>query len=150
MGKIVMKNAVIEVGSTTGTNWVPLSQRAKSVRIRVTIPTKDTTCFQDAWESAATGIPSWTATVTFVQDYAATGTVNSVENVLEEMAASSAASTIRFRSDSSATGVLNPSYSGTAWLTDYEPISGSLGDVLGTTATFKGTGALNKTYTSTT
>lgn len=145
MGKIVMKNAVVKVNAATPAEpWTDLSNRAKSVRIRITTPTKDTTCFQDAWESSATGIPSWTASVTFLQDFAASNSDNSVENQLELSSMCSAASSWLFKADSAATSVLNPAFIGTAWVTDYEPISGSLGDVLGTTATLKGTGALVK------
>ena len=119
---------------------VDLSDHVRSLTLDAGQSLQDDTAMGDTFQSNAAGLATWSVTIEFLQDYAA----SKVDATLEgELGIGNSTALIFFPSGSSI-GVTNPKYSGTGVLESYNPISGSVGDQALATATFQSASALTR------
>lgn len=119
-----------------------LSSRVKAMRLTINEATAEyTMCGASVVTRLAGGVEDWSAEVDLLQDYADGTGAGDTDEILYSIRGS--ATTLHF-SPTSAYGVTSPHYSGSALLTSYSPITGTFGEVVGTTATFVGAAALTR------
>ena len=120
-----------------------LSTRVKALRLNITEATAEyTMCGASVVTRLAGGVEDWSAEVDLLQDYAdgtSAGYTDEIINTVRGVAV-----TLHFAPTSASYGTTNPHYSGSALMTGYAPISGTFGEVVGTTVTFVGAGALTR------
>lgn len=119
-------------------NSVDLSDHATSVDVSTDVNILDDTHFGDDWEGKIPGMRSWSATVNFSQDFAA----SEVDATL--WAADATAVTCVFKPTSDAVGSTNPSFTGTAIVSYGGPLQGQVGSKASTSVTLTGSGALTR------
>lgn len=133
MAEFVLKDASLVVNS------VDLSDHVTEIRITYEAEIQDKTAMGDSSRTKLPGLTNWTAEVTFNQDYAA----SNVDATLFPLVGA-AAFTFVAKPTSGAVAATNPSFSGNALLPSYQPLSGSIGEVLQTPVSFEGDGALSR------
>jgi hypothetical protein len=111
-----LTDATFSIGGTD------LSAALVSITINYEAESQDDTAMGDSTRSNAGGLKNWNIDATFNQDYDA----GSVDATLF----SSVGSLAQFigKPSSGAVAATNPSYTGTALLQSYSPISGAVGD----------------------
>lgn len=124
MATEILDNAFVEYDGTD------LSSYVKSVTLSYEVETGDDTAMGDDTRSSLGGLKNWSAEVEFNQDYDA----GAVDATLFPKVGSSG--TLTLRKDAGTASSTNPEYSGSAVLTSYPPLGGSVGDVHTTTASF--------------
>ena len=123
-------------------NGVNLSPWCRSVDLPHKAAALDATAFTAGTKVNLAGLKEWSLAIGGNQDYAAGGpdaTLNALVG--------GAAVTIIVRSTSGADSATNPSYTGSAICTDYNPMAGSIGEIPQFAATFACAGALTRDVT---
>jgi hypothetical protein len=119
MAKLVLTNAVVKINS------VDYSTNINQVEIAVSSDEVDTTAFSSTgWRTVTGGLKSANVTLSFHNDYAASG----IDSVL--WAALNTVATVVVIPNGTAVSASNPSYSFTALVNSVTPISGSIGDLV--------------------
>lgn len=119
-------------------NSVDLSAWANSVDVTTDVNILDDTHFGDSWEGKIPGMRSWSATVQFSQDFAA----SAVDATL--WSADATAVTCVFVPTSSAVSATNPSFTGTAIVSYSGPMGDGVGDKATASVSLTGSGALTR------
>jgi hypothetical protein len=132
MGTTVLTNAFVSV------NGVDLSDHVKNVSINFSVDDIDDTNMGDTTRVHKAGLKDWSVDIEFAQDFAA----GEVDATLWPLVGTEV--TVVVRNDTGSVSSTNPSYSGTAVLMSYPPISGSVGDLHTTTASFQAAGDLSR------
>lgn len=123
----------------TVVNSVDLSDHATQVNIDYQADAPETTAFNSAANKSFTGgMKSWNGTIAFRQDYA----TSNVDASLSALPGTTV--TVSFNPVNGSNSTTNPNYSGSAVITGYQPINGSVGDTLNTQLTFQGSGTLTR------
>jgi len=135
MASFVMNDAEVYINS------VDLSVHVKSVTLDTGVNLQDDTAMGDTFQSNAAGLRTWSMTVEFLQDYAASK-VDATMNGLLDVGDTVAVSVKPVQSTS--TSATNPKYNGTAVCESYNPIGGSVGDQAMATASFVSASALTR------
>ena len=135
MASFVLNNASVVVNS------VNLSDHVRTVTIDSSQAMLDDTAMGDAFTSNAAGLASWSCTIEFLQDYAASKVDATISACL---GIGTAATTLLIKPVAASVSSTNPSYSGSGILESYTPIGGSVGDQAMTTATFQSATALTR------
>lgn len=126
-------NAFVEWNSTD------LSSYVRSVTLSYEAETGDETAMGDDTRINLGGLKNWSVEVEFNQDYAG----SAVDDTLFSDVGNTA--TIKIRPDAGAVASDNPEFSGTALLSSYPPVGGSVGDnPHTTTASFVSAGTLSR------
>jgi hypothetical protein len=133
MASMVLYDAFLSVGGTD------LSEHVRSVTIDAGTTMQDDTAMGDTFQSNAPGLATWSISVEFLQDYAASK-VDATLYPLLGVAATPVALVIRPASSGVATA--NPQWTGTGVLESYNPVAGSVGDQAMASATWQSGGAL--------
>src|SRR5574343_1159258 len=124
-------------------NGVDLSGWCKTVELTHKAGVLDSTTFgTNGTKTNVAGLKEWSLTIAGNQDYASGGpdaTLNALVG--------GAAVTVIVRSTTSADSATNPSYTGSAICTDYNPMAGSIGELAQFSATFQSAGALSRDVT---
>jgi hypothetical protein len=125
-----------DVSVTFGAN--NFSPYTKGVQVKLTAETLDDTNMGDTFKGRRPGLKDWGGSIQVSADYA--------DNASDEMAFNLVGTEVTFtgKPTSSAVGASNPSYSGSAIITGYEPFNGSVGQAGSFTLTFEGNGALTR------
>ena len=126
MGKIVLRDCTITI------NAVDLSDHISSVEVNFVKDEVETTNFSGQGRERVAGLKDDSFVVTFQQDYAA-GEVNAT---LFPLYNNETEFTVTVKPTAAAVSATNPSYSGTCILLEYQPLSGSVGDLSETEVTF--------------
>jgi hypothetical protein len=126
MGKIVLRDCSITV------NGVDLSDHVSSVEVNFVKDEVETTNFSGQGRERVAGLKDDSFVVTFQQDYAA-GEVNATLFPLYD---NETEFTVVVKPTAAAVSATNPSYTGTCILLEYQPLSGSVGDLSETEVTF--------------
>lgn len=126
MAKIVLRDCQITV------NGVNLSDHVSSVEVNFVKDEVETTNFSGQGRERVAGLKDDSFVVNFQQDYAA-GEVNATLFTLYD---SEVEFTVVVKPTAAATSPTNPSYTGTCILLEYQPLSGSVGDLSETEVTF--------------
>lgn len=126
MGKIVLRDCQITV------NGVNLSDHVSSVEVNFVKDEVETTNFSGQGRERVAGLKDDSFVVTFQQDYAA-GEVNAT---LSPLYNAETEFTVVVKPTAAAVSATNPSYTATCILLEYQPLSGSVGDLSETEVTF--------------
>jgi hypothetical protein len=132
MAKFVLKHPVVEV------NNVDLTDHCSSVSIEQTYDEAETTAFCSDFREYAQGPGDATITATFYQDFEG----GQVDATLWPLAQSGGTFPVTVRAGSEPVSGDNPSFTMTARLFSYTPLSGGYGDVSSTDTTFRNAGSL--------
>lgn len=126
MGKLVLRDCYIVVNS------VNFSDHVSSVEINLSKDEVETTNFSGQGRERVAGLKDDNFVINFQQDFAA-GQVNAV---LYPLYNNETEFQVEVRPTSSAVSATNPKYTGTCVLLEYQPLSGSVGDLSETEVTF--------------
>lgn len=132
MATFVLTDATVEIDS------VDLSDHVISVDLTYEADAVEDTNMGDSTHINLGGLKNWSLSIEFSQDFAS----GKVDATLFSLVGST--TTVAVKPTSSATSATNPSFGGTALLTSYNPISGSVGDKLTCTAEFGPAGDLSR------
>lgn len=118
---------------------VDLSDHVKQATLNYSAEAPDDTTGGDSTRNRlAGGLKDWSLTLELAQDYAA----SEVDATLFSLVGTSVAIVLRPTTD--AVGTTNPSYSGNAILTAYQPFGGQIGAQAMAPVTFEGNGDLSR------
>ncbi len=126
MGKIVLRDCYVSVNS------VNLSDHVSSVEINLSKDEVETTNFSGQGRERVAGLKDDNFVINFQQDFAA----SQVDSVLYPLWNNETEFPIEVRPTSSSASATNPKYTGTCVLLEYQPLSGSVGDLSETEVTF--------------
>lgn len=133
MAKQVLLQSVILLNGTD------LSSYTSKIELTVEVEEKDVTTFGSAgWHENLGGIKSGAIALTFKQDVAA-GLIDSIMWPLLGTVV-----TFETRLNSAVVGASNPKYTGTVLVRQWNPISGSVGDVAEVSVTYPTTGVITR------
>lgn len=105
-------------------NSVDLSDHVVTVEVNMSAEDVDVTAMGATSRAHAPGLRDDRVTVTFLQDYAA----SKVDATLSTYVGNATGASLVVKPTSSAVSTTNPSYTMTAILLDYPPISGTVGE----------------------
>jgi hypothetical protein len=118
-------------------NSVDLSDHVKSCTLNYEAEMLDDTVMGDTTRSNIAGLLNWSIDVEFLQDFAAAKVDATLFSLI-----GAAAFTVTVKPTSGSVSATNPSFSGSAVLESYPPMSGSVGDLETASATFRSAGTL--------
>ena len=121
--------------SVTGTD---LSDHVKSVNLTYEAEAQDDTAMGDNTRSNKGGLKNWTMDVEFHQDYAAAN----VDATLFPLVGTTVV--VVARPTSTGVSATNPNYTGTGMIQSYNPIGGSVGELMGTSISIVAAGDLSR------
>jgi hypothetical protein len=121
-------------------NGVDLSAHVKSVSLNYEAEMLDDTVMGDTTRSMAAGLKNWSVEVEFLQDYAA----SKVDATLFQLVGAAAFAIIIRPDNSDGVSATNPNFTGNVVLESYPPVTGTVGDLHTTRATFRAAGALSR------
>jgi hypothetical protein len=133
MAKFVLTAAYVALNSTD------LSAYGASAQLQIEAESKDTTTFgSSGWHEELSGIKSASLALMFKQDVA--------DNAIDEIMFALFGTVVTFevRATQSAVGTSNPKYTGSVNIRQWNPISGSVGDVAEVSVTYPTTGAVSR------
>lgn len=133
MAAFVLTDASVTINS------VDLSDHCKSVTIEYSAAAEDDTVMGDTTKSSIAGLLEWSMSIEFAQDHAA----SNVDATLFPLIGA-AAFTVTVIPVNATVTATNPSFSGSAILTSYPPVSGGVGDFAVTTAELASAGTLTR------
>ena len=134
MATFVLYDASVVVQS------VDLSDHVRSVTIDAGQNLVDDTAMGDTFQSNAAGLATWSMSIEFLQDYAA----SKVDATLQPRLGIGNTTTLVVKPTSGSVSSTTPSYSGTGILDSYNPVGGAVGDQAMTTASFQSASALTR------
>lgn len=118
MAKLVLTDAVVKI------NGSDYSANINQVEIAVSSNSVETTSFaSDGWRTVTGGLKSGTVTLSFHNDFAASGLDDTLWGLLNTSA------TVVVLPNGTAVGASNPSYTFEALVNNLTPVSGSVGDL---------------------
>ena len=120
-------------------NSVDLSDHVKSCTLNYEAEMLDDTVMGDTTRSNIAGLLNWSIDVEFLQDFASA----KVDATLFTLVGA-AAFTVTVKPTSGSVSATNPSFSGSAVLESYPPMSGSVGDLETASAPFRSAGTLTR------
>ena len=118
-------------------NSVDLSDHVKSCTLNYEAEMLDDTVMGDTTRSNIAGLLNWSIDVEFLHDFAAAKVDATLFSLI-----GAAAFTVTVKPTSGSVSATNPSFSGSAVLESYPPMSGSVGDLETASATFRSAGTL--------
>jgi len=104
-------------------NTVDMTNYVRSITFTAESETQDDTAMGDNWRSVVGGLKNGTIDVEFNADFDTTA----VDDTLWAVLGTSAA--FEIRPTTSAVGVTNPKWSGVGLITNYTPVTGTVGDL---------------------
>lgn len=116
-----------------------LSSYTSKIELTVEVEEKDVTTFGSAgWHENLGGIKSGSLALTFKQDVAA----SAIDSIMWPLFGT--VQTFEVRLNNSAASASNPKYTGSVLVRQWNPISGSVGDVDEVSVTYPTTGAITR------
>jgi hypothetical protein len=125
MAKMVLKSSFVGINGVDRSSW------CSKIELTAEVEEKDVTTFaSNGWKEVIGGLASGSLAVTFKNDVAA--------SQLDELmwALFTTVTTFEVRATSAAVGTSNPKYTGNILIKNWNPISGSPGDVNENSYTF--------------
>jgi hypothetical protein len=133
MATLIYKNAYVMINS------VDLSGYVKSVTLNYEAEQQDDTVMGDDTRSNKPGLLNWSVDIEFVQDYVAL----KVDATLFPLVGADAFAIV-LKPNGSVTAVTNPKFTGNAVLENYQPMGGTVGDLLMAPITLRPAGTLSR------
>ncbi|HEY7821975.1 MAG TPA: radical SAM protein [Acidimicrobiia bacterium] len=119
MARIVLTDAYVKL------NNVDLSDHIASVEIAQSFDSIETTAFGDSGRTRVGGLEDSSVTLSFHQDFAAA----SVDQTIAPLVGGTAAFEIRAVGTATAVSSTNPKWTGTVLITEWNPLSGAVGEL---------------------
>lgn len=119
MARIVLTDAYVKL------NNVDLSDHIASVEIAQSFDSIETTAFGDSGRTRTGGLEDSSVTLSFHQDFAA----ESVDATIAPLVGGTAAFEIRAVGTATAVSATNPKWTGTVLITEWNPLSGAVGEL---------------------
>jgi hypothetical protein len=132
MARIVLTNAGVVLGG------VDLSDHVAQVEVNQTFDEVETTAFGDGGRTRVAGLEDSSITLSFHQDFAAA----SVDATIAPLVGGTAA--FEIYANGTTVSATNPKYSGTVLLTEWSPVSGTVGDLLTADVTWSVSGQVTR------
>jgi len=132
MARIVLTNASITFASTDISSYV------SSVTLSTSLDVVDTTAFGSTARSRVAGLADNQVTVEFFQDFAS----GALESIVYPTIGTSVAMVIK--PVSGTTTAVNPQYSFNALVSEWQPLSGAVGELSTASVTWPVSGAITK------
>lgn len=132
MATVVLTDVRVEVNS------VNLSAFVKGITLNYQADALDDTNMGDTTKVNLGGLKGWDGSVEFTQDYAASAPDVTLFSIIGSTV------TFKARPTTGAISATNPEYNGTALLTGFQPVKGSVGQIAMTTLSFVSAGALSR------
>lgn len=132
MARIVLTDAGVILGG------VDLSDHIAQVELNQTFDEVETTAFGDGGRTRVAGLEDSSVTLSFHQDYAAA----SVDDTINPLVGGTAA--FEIYPAGTTVSATNPKYSGTVLLTEWSPVSGTVGDLLTADVTWPVSGQVTR------
>ena len=132
MATLVYTDAKIEI------KGVDLSAHASEVSLNYASETQDETAMGDDTRVRKGGLKDWSVDVTFHQDYAAAAVDATLFSVVGTTVC------VEIRPQNICSTATNPIYSGVVVLESYNPLGGSVGDLLDAPITLQSAGTLSR------
>lgn len=118
-----------------------LSSYCSKIELNAEIEEQDVTTFASlGWKESTGGLASGSLAVTFKQDVAA----GAVDSIMWPLFLSRTPKTFEVRADSGPVSASNPRYSGNVLITQWNPISGNVGDVAEVDVEFPTSGPITR------
>lgn len=132
MATVVYDNASVTINS------VDLSDHVKTCTIKYSADMQEDTAMGDTTHSKKGGLFDWSMDIEFYQDYAA----SKVDATLFSLVGSTF--TVTVRPDAGSVSSTNPNFTGTGILSSYQPMGGSVGDLMMAPITIEAAGTLSR------
>lgn len=118
-----------------GTAW---SSKIKSISLPISVAELSTTAFGSTWETKIGGLKSFSSSITFNQDFAASDLDATIWPLLGTVIA------FTVKPTSAATGTGNPIFSGSLLVASWDPVNATVGNLAEVSVTWPGTGAVTR------
>ena len=132
MARIVLTNASITFASTDISSYV------SSVTLSTSLDVVDTTSFGNTTRTRVAGLADNQVTIEFFQDFAS----GALESIIYPTIGTSAAMVVK--PVAGTTTATNPSYSFNALVSEWQPLSGAVGELSTASVTWPVSGAITK------
>lgn len=132
MAKQIAATVFLSLGGTDVSTYV------RGVTLNLGVAAPDSTTMGDGYTEFTPGLKNWSMDVEFVQDFAS----GALDSILWALHGTTTA--VNYRPNSAVVGTSNPQYSGAAVLSYNTPATGTVGDLMTTTVTLTGSGALTR------
>jgi len=132
MAALVLTNAYVTINS------VNLSDHITSITLNTTEDVIDTTAFGNTARTRVAGLFDNSVVIEFQQDYA----TSNVEATIYPLVGST--TTVVVKPNGSSTGATNPSYTFTALVSEWQPLSGAVGELATASVTWPISGTIAK------
>ena len=134
MARIVLTNASVVFGTSND-----LSDHIASVTINTSYDIVETTSFGQTAKTRIAGLADNSVSLEFHQDFAS----GSVESIIYPLLGT--AITIKVKPDAGTTSATNPQYAFSALISEWSPLSASVGELSTASVTWPISGAITKT-----
>lgn len=121
-------------------NSVDLSDHVVSVSLNLQTDEQEDTAMGVNWKSFLAGLNSWSATVEFRDDFAA----SNVAATIWTAQSGRTTATLLIKPEDTTVSATNPSFSGSAFVSSAPALAGSVGTTANKSVTFRGTGTLTR------
>jgi hypothetical protein len=132
MATFAFTDADVNIDSTD------LSDHVRQVALTVSFDELDDTAMGDTYRSRLGGLGDWNVTIEFNQDFAASEVDATIWPLIGTVV------TLVVKPTSGSVSATNPSYSGSVLISDYTPMSNSVGDLATVSVTWPGAGTLTR------
>ena len=138
MPLLVLKNAYVTIAGASGT--VDVSDHVRSIEISSTYDIVETTVFGDVSRRRIASLADNQLSLEFIQDFAS----SSIEATIYPLLGTAA--TVNIRPVNAAVSSTNPNYSCSALITNWTPLSASVGELLTAKVQWPISGNITKTF----
>jgi len=121
-------------------NSVDLSDHVVNATLNMSTDEQEDTAMGVDWKSFLAGLNSWSVTVEFRDDFAA----SNVADTIWTAQSGRTTATILVKPEDATVTATNPSFSGSAFITAAPVLTGSVGTVANKSVTFRGSGTLTR------
>jgi len=136
VARLVLNNAYILLGVSSD-----ISDHVASITLSSSFDVVETTSFGDSAKKRVAGLVDNSITLELHQDYAA----SSIESIIYPLLGTAVA--FEVRPVNTTVGATNPKYTGSALVTEWTPLNGSVGELATASVTWPISGAITKSVT---
>lgn len=136
MARLVLNNAYVLLGVSSD-----ISDHVASITLSSSFDIVETTAFGDTAKKRVAGLADNSLTLELHQDYAA----SSIESIIYPLLGTAVA--FEVRPVNTTVGAANPKYTGSALVTEWTPLNGSVGELATASITWPISGAITKSVT---
>jgi hypothetical protein len=136
VARLVLNNAYVVLGASSD-----ISDHVTSITLSSSFDVVETTSFGDSAKKRVAGLVDNSITLELHQDYAS----SSIESIIYPLLGTAVA--FEVRPVNTTVGATNPKYTGSALVTEWTPLNGSVGELATASVTWPISGAVTKSVT---